>query len=204
MTLSTATHRVALRNATSADIEPMLGRPRMGDARALLSGTRGHLRAPVLVELYGMLPAHRWLRLVGEFWSRIEGERGPLAKLMQQEPGWRGLMTSRLERLAWAHLPDTFTAWRGCYHGLNETGVSFTLREADARRFPFMGRFRDDRAEPVLIEATVERASSAVKVDAGVMEVLVAHTVSQRVSQLRWEAPLELFDVMNLTAPQAV
>lgn len=176
-------------------------RPALADARDLLSLTRAHSRPAVLVELHAMLPAHLWLRMVGEFWSRIEGDRTRLIELMRTEPAWQELMTRPPESAVWSNLPETFTAWRGCYRGLNETGVSFTLREADARRFPFMGRFRDDRAEPVLIEATVEREACAVKVDSGVMEVLVARTVSQQVRQLRWESPVELFDVMSPTVP---
>lgn len=176
-------------------------RPALADARDLLSLTRAHFRPAVLVELHAALPAYLWLRMVGEFWCRIEGDRARLIELMRAEPAWRELMTKPPESAVWSNLPETFTAWRGCYRGLNETGVSFTLHEADARRFPFMGRFRDDRAEPVLIEATVEREACAVKVDAGVMEVLVARTVSQQVHQLRWQPPVELFDVMAPTVP---
>jgi hypothetical protein len=109
----------------------------------------------------------------------------------------------RQRAVSFGYLPATFTAWRGCYRGLNETGLSYALREADARRFPFMGRFRDDRSEPVLIEARVERDACAVKVDSGVMEVLAARTVSQRVYPLRWRPPTELFDVMAPTLPVA-
>lgn len=191
--------RPALRGAAEAELEPASVTPRMADARALLSRTRAHLRAPVLVELHSALLAHRWLRLVGEFWPRIEGDRARLAELMRQEPVWRGLMTMRLESLVWSRLPDTFTAWRGCYRGLNEDGVSYSLSEAAARGFPFMGRFRDDFGEPVLIEATIGRGACAVKIDSGVLEVLAARTVSRTVQPLRWQPAAEQFDAMSPT-----
>lgn len=170
-------------------------------ARNLLSRERAHLRPAVLVELHSVLPAHLWLRLVGEFWCRIEGDRGRLTELMRMAQTWRGLMTAPAESVVWSHLPATFTAWRGCYRGLNETGVAYSLREAEARRFPFMGRFREDREEPVLIEATIERGACAVKVDSGVAEVLAARTVRQTVNPLRWQPPVELFDMMSPTDP---
>jgi hypothetical protein len=166
-------------------------RPPLADARELLSRTRAYFRPAVLVELHSALPAHLWLRMVGEFWCRTEGDRGRLVELMRTEPSWQNLMTTPPESAVWSNLPVTFTAWRGCHRGLN----------AAARRFPFMGRFRDDRAEPVLIEATVERDACALKVDSGVMEILVARTVSQKVHELRWQPPVELFDVMSPTVP---
>jgi hypothetical protein len=176
-------------------------RPTIADARDLLSRARAHLRPAVLVELHSVLPAHLWLRVVGEFWCRIEGDRGRLTELMRMDRGWRGLMTAPAESVMWSHLPATFTAWRGCYRGLNETGVAYSLREADARKFPFMGRFREDREEPVLIEATIERDACAVKVDSGVAEVLAARTVQQKVNPLRWQPPVELFNMMSPTVP---
>lgn len=175
-------------------------RPTMADARDMLARARAHMRPAVLVELHSVLPAHLWLRVVGDFWCRIEGDRGRLTELMRTEQAWRNLMTAPAESVVWSHLPATFTAWRGCYRGLNEAGASYSLREADARRFPFMGRYREDREEPVLIEATIERDACAVKLDAGVAEVLAARTVRQKVNPLRWQPPVELFDMMSPTA----
>lgn len=180
---------------------PTTPRPTIDDARGLLTRSRAHLRPAALAELHGVLPAHLWLRVVGEFWCRIEGDRGRLTQLLRGKSGWRGLMTAPAESVAWSHLPATFKVWRGCYRGLNEDGVSYSLREADARRFPFMGRFREDGEEPVLIEATIERAACAVKVDSGVAEVLVARTVRHKVTPLRWRPPVELFDMLSPTAP---
>lgn len=173
----------------------------MADARELLTRTRAYFRPAVLVELHNVLPLHQWLRLVGEFWCRIEGERTGLSELLRATPAWRGLMTAPVESALWSHLPATFTAWRGCYRGLNEAGLSYSLCEATASRFPFMGPFRDDHVEPVLIEATVERDACAVKVDSGVMEVLVARAVRQTVSRLRWRPPAPLFDLTRPTVP---
>ena len=91
----------------------------MGGARAALEHTRSHDRPKLLTELHGKLASHLWIRLVGEFWTRCDGDRQALSMLMRAFEEWDELMNAPRERVLWSGLPEQLVLWRGCYRGLN-------------------------------------------------------------------------------------
>lgn len=165
----------------------------MAEARAAVLEAPPHARPSVLSELYTEMAPHWWIKLVGDFWSRCEGDRLMLAALMRSVPDWGPLM-GRLERATWAHLPNTFIAWRGCYQDMNEGGLSYSTQLVQARVYPFIGRYREDEELPILITAKIRKAACAVKVDMGVMEVLAAQPEVLDISPLRFKAPSLAFE----------
>lgn len=174
----------------------------MGSARAALEHARSHDRPKALAEFHGMLAPHLWIRLVGEFWTRCDGDRHALSVLIRAFEGWDHLMNAPRERVLWSGLPEQLVLWRGCYRGLNEDGLSYSVDVEGARQYPLLGRFRRNDAEAVLIRAVVERSQCAVKVDSGVMEVLVRKVSSKRTYPLSAEMPVDRYDIMAPAKPR--
>lgn len=173
----------------------------VGNARAALEHARSHERPQLLAELHGNLASHLWIRLVGEFWTRCDGDRHALSVLMRTFEDWKSLLTSPLERVLWAALPNHVILWRGCFRGLNEDGLSYSVDSTGARQYPLRGRYRRSDAEPVVIRAVVDRSQCAVKVDCGVMEVLVRQAVETRTYRLLATYPVDQFDAFKPDQP---
>ena len=76
---------------------------------------------------------------------------------------------------AYVALPDECTVWRGCYSH-NVHGMSWTLSRETAAKFPFLIRYRHERAvdRALLIEGRIRKADVAfVVMDRGEAEVVV-------------------------------
>ncbi len=134
-------------------------------------------RAAVLAGLHGHMEAFLWLRLVGEFWTTTEGDKRELVELLRAHEDWAPMMKRR-ERLVWDDLPDWFRAWRGCYEGYNEGGLSYSMEREEARDYPFVARYRMAGLVPILRCAWVSKLDCIVKMDRGRVEVL-AHAVNE-------------------------
>lgn len=120
-----------------------------------------------------------WCRLVGEFWSDIDGDRGTLvAELRKVHADHRRMMMSPEEQEALANLPKTFSVWRGCYEGFNTEGVSFSLHKNIARGFPFLNRYQVRGAVPVVLRARVSRDQVVYKSDRKEEEVIAFEFLS--------------------------
>lgn len=174
----------------------------MGKAREALEHAWPHDRPGVLAELHGKLAPHRWIRLVGEFWTRCDGDRQALSKLMRGFEDWGPLMTAPRERVLWSGLPEQLVLWRGCYKGLNEDGLSYSVDVEGARLYPLLGRFKRSDAEAVLLRAVIDRSQCAVKVDSGVMELLVRSVTSKKAYPLRARATVDRYDTLKPAEPR--
>lgn len=152
----------------------------MADAREALTQAGAYARPALLVSLHDNMTPQLWLRLVGEFWSVSDGDRSRLSALLLSFDDWHPMMDAD-EARAWAALPCRFVAWRGCHEGVNEAGLSYSLERDTARQFPFMARYRNALAQPLLIRALVDRANCILKQERGEVEVLAA-----RVQLLSW------------------
>lgn len=173
----------------------------MPEARSAVNAARAHLRPGLLAGLYEALPGHLWLRLVGEFWTRCEGERAALSALMRTHEDWSGLMTSPREVVVHARLPDQLVLWRGCYAALNEDGLSHSVDADGARQYPLRGPYRVDGREPVLIRTVAVKTQCAVKLECGRMEILVREAVSARRYPHHVSLPRDQYDVLSPDRP---
>jgi len=134
-------------------------------------------RAAVLVGLHGHMDTRLWLRLVGEFWASTDGDKRALVGLIRAYGDWRPMM-NREEARAWRNLPARFYAWRGCYEGFNEDGLSYTTDNDSARAYPFLARYRMAGFVPVLRCVSIDKDDCIVKVDRCQAELL-ARAVSE-------------------------
>lgn len=173
----------------------------IAEARAAAERARSHQRPQLLTGLYGKLAGHLWLRLVGEFWTRCDGDREALTRLMRTYSDWAELIASPRERILLRTLPEQMILWRGCYRGLNEDGLSYSVDSEGARQYPLRGRYRRDDAEAVVVRALVDRSQCVVKVDCGVMEVLVREVVSKTVYPLGAQLPKDQYDILDPVKP---
>ncbi|RYG85578.1 MAG: hypothetical protein EON59_11900 [Alphaproteobacteria bacterium] len=174
----------------------------MLEARESVSRARAHRRPEVLTDLRERLASHLWLRLAGEYWSRCEGDRRALSDAMRTFEDWSGLMTSQRERTLHGSLPDEVVVWRGCHLGLNEDGLSYSLDADGAGHYPMRGRYRQDEAEVVMVRAVVERDQCVVKLDCGVLEVLVRQALSRETVSHQWRPAADQYDIMNPVRPR--
>lgn len=142
------------------------------DARVQLQKAYAYERPGILEGLHLHMRPHLWLRLVGEFWALLDGDRRPLTVLLKQCDDWRHLMNDA-EARGWKALPGSLFAWRGCYAGLNEDGLSFSLDNAPARAAPFVPRYRYNHAQPVLLYVRIDKEECVLKVHRGQPELLV-------------------------------
>jgi len=140
-------------------------------ARKELAATPAFSRAAQLMGLASRMDSIYWLRLVGEFWAVTDGDRRALTGHLLSLDDWHPMM-NKAERMEWSALPVTFTAWRGCYEGFNEGGLSFHLDRDTARSFPFMARYRIAGGVPVLLRVQVRREHCIVKLDHGESEIV--------------------------------
>ncbi len=139
---------------------------------------------------------------MGEFWTRCDGDRYALSVLMRNFTKWDALMIAPRERVLWFSLPEQLVVWRGCFRGLNEDGLSYSVDVEGASQYPLLGRFRRKDAEAILIRAVVDRSQCVVKVDSGVMEVLVRAVTSKTTSPLRADMPTDRYDIMEPAKPR--
>jgi hypothetical protein len=106
-------------------------------------------RGDCLVQLFRTKHPRR-VELLGENWSDVDAYGPELRGIVQRlaRPALKAMTEDECNALA--ALPDEVVIWRGCY------GVSWTLDEAIARRFPYLLRYRMD-GQPLLLEGRVQR-----------------------------------------------
>lgn len=125
-----------------------------------------------------------WWRLLGGEWSvcdNIASHYTELADIFRTAgPGdVRKLMTAA-EVKAWAALPAIVSVYRGCYADLNERGFSWMLDPNIAAKFPTLLRYRRLTGRAIVLQGTVEKALTALKLNRGESELIVLrpHTVA--------------------------
>jgi hypothetical protein len=142
------------------------------EARAASLRCDSYSRMGYLIEVWGGMNRADWLRLVGSQWSCCDNigqhrlmlrwllpEEGPIPELMDPD-----------ERAAYDALPDRLTVYRGCGPH-NMLGLSWSLDQQIAARFPFLNRYR--QGDPMLVTGKVRKHHVlALKLDRDEAEVI--------------------------------
>ncbi len=137
-------------------------------------------RLSMIVGLADRMTHKSWFKLLGCYWSTCDNISETLAGVdcgdhitdLIDSVTIPQMMT-RLERGAFAELPDTVTIYRGCFDGVNVDGCSWSLDQSVARKFPTLRRYQVSGAVPVLLSATVEKhCIVALKLDREESEVI--------------------------------
>lgn len=141
----------------------------------LMYGGRAFTRLPVLLALVPFCAPQEWFRLLGKKWSdcdnigryRLElwlifhlAKRADIERMMDAD-----------ERKAHAALPETFTAWRGCYD-FNQEGFSYSLDRDLAAEFPTLHRYHVPERQPLLLTAKIRRSECVLKLDRNEQEIV--------------------------------
>jgi len=124
-------------------------------------------------------PRTAWFRLIGEWWHMCDGmkwRRGIIARHLERASRQQldAMMTSQeLQELA--KLPNTIRAFRGCDIS-DRGGISFSLCEQVARRFPFLMRYR--ARNPALIVADIAKSRAVLKLERDEKELIACGPVA--------------------------
>ncbi len=114
----------------------------------------------MLLEMRESLPAHSWLRLLGESWSLCDNT-GIYSEQVFFEPPIENMegpvkgMMSKQEWDEFTAFPEYLKIYRGCYVGLNDDGISYSLCKKTAARFPSLVGYRKTGYQPVLLHGSV-------------------------------------------------
>lgn len=136
----------------------------------------GHFtRLPVLLALVPFCESRQWFRLLGEQWSLCDnvGKHWVdlLALFQFAKRADLVCMMNADERKAHAALPETFTAWRGCFD-FNARGFSYSLDRDIAAKFPTYPRYHVPGRQPLLLTATIRRSECVLKLDRSEREIV--------------------------------
>jgi len=107
-----------------------------------------------------------------DLWESLPYTRGILRS---STPALRQAMMTASELREWSALPSRITVWRGCYAD-NVAGLSWTLDEKVARRFPFLHRYSSDRSDALLLKTSVAKTRAVLKLARGEAEIVVIPT----------------------------
>lgn len=130
---------------------------------------------PLVFQGGGKVHGTEWFKVLGEWWPSCDniGAYRTLFRFILRKASQAQLqaMMNDEERAKWKQLPDTIQAWRGC-EAHDSTGLSFSLSQKTARRFPFLRRYHAE--SPSLITASIPRRSAVLKLERGEDEVITA------------------------------
>lgn len=149
------------------------------EAENILLQCDSYQRMGRLMDLKKKLWPPTWLKLLGEYWSlcdnvwryadRILFEKpisnidGPVREMMNDEE-WKDFML----------LPDRLEIFRGCYEGLNEDGICYSLDKGIAASFPTLNGYRVQGKQPILLHGLVNKSEVvAYKNDRGEREIII-------------------------------
>ena len=105
-------------------------------------------------------PWEYW-EIAGWLWTDTENQWQNLSEwqeILSSPRGWEGNFMTDDERVFYQSLPDEVELYRGCFKGVNEDGLSWTLDEGIAEIF-CQHKFykRKDDWEPVILTQTVRK-----------------------------------------------
>ena len=124
--------------------------------------------------------------LIGEAWGNPEALwpiREPLSAVLDDvDDEAAELLMTEDELALWRDLPLSFEVYRGCYWH-NRFGLAWCLEEAEARKFPFMRRYRQEFS-PLLIRAETGVANCLVKIQRGRIEIFSTFVMQDEPEQL--------------------
>ena len=175
-------------------LEPMFKSMTLTEAREAVRLCNSYNLLPKIIGLCSNLDVADWLRLLGENWtgcdniSQFAGElmgETPLSYVLDGEHALRQHLMDEREADHFAGLPDSVTAWRGCY-AHNKCGLSWSLERATAERFPFLHRYRAE-GQPLLVRAEVRKGDIiALKLDRDEAEIITASPKISATSHIKF------------------
>ena len=135
-------------------------------------------RLATLIELGGVTASFEWLTMLGESWSCCDNISEYMVELFDSHFGCRHPddlpireMMSNDEQAEYDALPDFVTVYRGCY-APNKWGLSWSLSEEVATKFPTLSRYRME-GQPLLVRATAKKENIvALKNDRNEAEII--------------------------------
>ena len=101
----------------------------------------------------------QYWKIVGEIWTDTENAHQNInewAELFGSDRAERNSLMSEEELAELNALPDTLTVYRGCIHGLNEDGISWTTNRERADWFA--NRFQNPDGEPCVIQQQIAKS----------------------------------------------
>jgi len=173
-------------------ISPAMSADQIAELQKLCAWANSYTRAEVLLEncpfvLRGNGRVHgtEWFKVLGQEWSTCDniGDFRLFFRMIfkQASPAQLQAMMSEEEREKWRELPDTIHAWRGC-EAKDRTGLSFSLSESIARKFPFLRRYR--AKAPALVSASIPKETAVLKLDRDEEEIISAFPTIKTVEPL--------------------
>ncbi len=136
-------------------------------------------RMKLMLNAIGTLPDEDWLKALGQSWSMSDHVESYLDDLLHSSPlataarPVRAMMTDD-EFDAWTALPETVDMYRGCYKGLNDNGICFSLNQLTAEFFLKHSRYAGSDVPPVLLHCRAKKTDIiAVKLDRSEDEIIV-------------------------------
>jgi hypothetical protein len=128
---------------------------------------------------------NEWFSLLGEFWDMCDniGQYREFFRLILRKATkaqLQAMMTDE-EREKWELLPDPIRAWRGC-EANDGTGLSFSLSEDIARRFPFLNRYL--AKSPTLLTASIRKEFAVLKIGRDEEEIISARAIIENIEAL--------------------
>jgi len=102
-------------------------------------------RLEAFIDIQYSLSDNGYWKLLGQIWTDTENGWANIKQwreLFSSERPKRGWLMDWDEQLAYESLADTVTVYRGCQSGLNEDGISWTLKRDKAEWFAT--RFSED------------------------------------------------------------
>lgn len=119
-------------------------------------------RMGCLIDLKEELPPPTWLKLLGQFWSMCDNTWRYVDRILFESPlanidGPVREMMNDKERGEFQLLPDRLEIFRGCYAGLNEDGICYSLDRKIAADFPMHLQYQVANRRPILLRGLVDK-----------------------------------------------
>jgi hypothetical protein len=132
-------------------------------------------RMAVVLENRPHMDRRAWFKQLGNAWEscdNIARYRVDLRRILQAATRDElDLMMTAKERRGLAALPERVEVWRGCYH-VNRSGLSWSLDQATAAKFPTFIRYRRDGDQPILRRGIALRDKVVLKLDRNESEII--------------------------------
>ncbi len=116
----------------------------------------------------------KWFRLLGCIWENCDNIGWFLEQILERlENADRSQLDAMMtpdEIKEWRKLPNSITAFRGCSWE-NAGGMSYSLNEEIAARFPFLVRYYTE--EPILLKAKINKRFSVLKLGRNEFEIIL-------------------------------
>ncbi|HMM74975.1 MAG TPA: hypothetical protein PJ986_04650 [Gammaproteobacteria bacterium] len=129
-----------------------------------------------LLQAQDTLTPEEWLVVVGQHWAycdRLTECAAEYAEIFEglTDSGIR-LMMDLAADAAWLDLPDVVTLYRGCFEGINEPGLSWTLSRKVAAGFPFLAWYLMPEHRALLLSCRVPKSRVALSYWRGEFEAI--------------------------------